>query len=183
MYPHVVLSSPNPWNPQTMNFPSYSESEMAMIEARNVSMVESKSEIEVVNSFQEGFEVDDFNDILLQSLEKRQIGQVTAQGPLKEQELKPPRTFISKKRHSSVTAEDLSDRWCISVKQAQLTLDATSRRLIRSPCVLNRIRASFRSPWSFGTRLACGRPLLRFPGLKYWPIACCAGVSVGSLRA
>ena len=132
MYPHVVLSSPNPWNPQTMNFPSYSESEMAMIEARNVSMVEVKSEVEVMNSFQEGFEIDDFNDILLQSIEKRQVGQVMASGPLKEEDLKPPKTFISKKRHSSVTAEDLSDRWCISVKQAQLTLDATTRRLIRS---------------------------------------------------
>ena len=83
-----------------MHFPSYSESEMGMIETRNVSMVEAKSEVEAMKSFQEGFEIDDFNDILLQNIKPRQIGQVIAEGPLEEDELKPPRTFISNCRGS-----------------------------------------------------------------------------------
>ena len=136
MYPHVQLSSQEPWNPQTMNFPSYSESEMAKIETRNISSVKARNEVEVMNSCEEGFEIEDFNDILIQSLNSRRIEQVSKEvvsyGPLKESDMLPPRTFISNKRHSSVTAEDLSERWCISVRQAQLTLDATTRKFIRS---------------------------------------------------
>ena len=44
----------------------------------------------------------------------------------------PRKTFISKDRHSAVTAEDLSDRLNISVAQAAMTLRATTRKLVRS---------------------------------------------------
>ena len=53
-------------------------------------------------------------------------------GPLDENMMEPRRTFISKDRHSSMTPEDLSERWCISVAQATLTLKATTRKLVRS---------------------------------------------------
>ena len=51
---------------------------------------------------------------------------------LREAEVQPQRTFISKDRHSNMTPEDLSERWGISVAQAALTLKATTRRLLRS---------------------------------------------------
>ena len=43
-----------------------------------------------------------------------------------------PRTFISSKRHSSTTPEDLSERWGLSLAQAALTLKASTQRLTRS---------------------------------------------------
>ena len=52
--------------------------------------------------------------------------------PLSERLMESPKTFISKHRHSSMTPEDLSERWCISVAQAALTLKATTRKLVRS---------------------------------------------------
>ena len=43
-----------------------------------------------------------------------------------------PRPFLSSKRHSSTTPEDLSEQWDLSLVQAALTLKATTQRLIRS---------------------------------------------------
>ena len=74
-----------------------------------------------------------FNDKIISSVDsmKRRIKQLSV-GPIKEEELENPRTFISSDRHSSVKPEDLSERWCISVHQAQMTLNATTRTLKRS---------------------------------------------------
>ena len=43
-----------------------------------------------------------------------------------------PRTFLSSKRHSSTTLEDLIERWGLSLSQATLTLKATTQKLVRS---------------------------------------------------
>ena len=43
-----------------------------------------------------------------------------------------PRTFLSSKRHSSTTLEDLIERWGLSLAQATLTLKATTQKLVRS---------------------------------------------------
>ena len=43
-----------------------------------------------------------------------------------------PRTFLSKNRYFSKTAEDLSERWRLSIYQAALTLKATTQNLTRS---------------------------------------------------
>ena len=53
-------------------------------------------------------------------------------GPLSEDMMEPRKTFIFKDQHSSMTPKDLSERWCISVAQAALTLKATTRKLVRS---------------------------------------------------
>ena len=42
-----------------------------------------------------------------------------------------PLTFLSKNRHSSMTAEDLSERWGLNISQAALTLKATTQKLTR----------------------------------------------------
>ena len=41
-------------------------------------------------------------------------------------------TFISSKRHSRVTAEDLAERWLIGLNQARATMHATTQRGLRS---------------------------------------------------
>ena len=42
------------------------------------------------------------------------------------------RTFLSSKRHSSTTPEDLSKRWGLSLAQATLILKATTQKVVRS---------------------------------------------------
>ena len=43
-----------------------------------------------------------------------------------------PRTFVSKERHTSITASELSDRWLIGLSQATDTLKKTTQRIVRS---------------------------------------------------
>ena len=43
-----------------------------------------------------------------------------------------PRTFLSKNRHSSTTSEDLSNRWGLSISQAEVNLKETTNKLTRS---------------------------------------------------
>ena len=43
-----------------------------------------------------------------------------------------PRTFLSENRHSSMTEEDISKRWGLSIYQAALTLKSTTQKLTRS---------------------------------------------------
>jgi hypothetical protein len=49
-----------------------------------------------------------------------------------EVDVKPRPTFQSSGRHTNVTAQDLSERWCISLHQAAETLKKTTQRIIRS---------------------------------------------------
>ena len=43
-----------------------------------------------------------------------------------------PRKFLSPKKNSSTTTEDLSERWGLRLAQATLTLKATTQKLVRS---------------------------------------------------
>ena len=48
------------------------------------------------------------------------------------QDVSMPQTFLSKNRHSSTTAEGLSERWGLSISQAALNLKASTQKLTRS---------------------------------------------------
>ena len=43
-----------------------------------------------------------------------------------------PHTFISTKRHTDVTPDDLANRWMIGIEQAKSTLNATTQHYVRS---------------------------------------------------
>ena len=53
-----------------------------------------------------------------------------AEGSSSEDEILPPKMFLSTNRHSNTTAEDLSEAFQISVEQAQMTLDTTTQHHI-----------------------------------------------------
>ena len=69
------------------------------------------------------FDIQSFNRRIMKS---SVIETKMAQGPLSEDEILPPKTFLSTNRHSNTTSEDLSEVFQISVEQAQMTLDATT---------------------------------------------------------
>ena len=43
-----------------------------------------------------------------------------------------PRTFVSKERHTSITAAELSERWLIGLSQATDTLNKTTQLIVQS---------------------------------------------------
>jgi hypothetical protein len=156
MYPHITLCSATHWNPREIKFPGISSLEQEEIEVRNIRALATTKQEEGPDEFQEEdllFDIGQFRNRIIssarityadmESMNKRtRINEVKRRGqdlpppilpgPLEEQELTPPHTFLSKDRHSNTTPEELSEKWGLSVAQAALTLKATTRRLIRS---------------------------------------------------
>ena len=144
-FPHIMLCSHQPWNPQQIDLPSISTIEQEEIEWRNVQAVSHSYSDETTL-----FDLDEIRRRIMSCTQhsaaslkvvadRRKIlaaSKVTTSipepGPLEEHEIEPPYTFLSKDRHSSTTPEALSERWGLSIPQAKLTLKATTRNLIRS---------------------------------------------------
>ena len=143
--PHVVLSSRKTWNPRDIIFPKIDYLRRQEIEERSLSSVVTFS-----TNYYVSMTNDQPRPII--DTQSRMISMATKKGTscksdrdtcgisqgtlaiknIREEELQPRKTFISKDRHSDASAEDLSERWGISVAQATMTLKATTRRLVRS---------------------------------------------------
>ena len=61
-----------------------------------------------------------------------------------------PRKFLSENRHSSTTAEDLSERWGLSIPQSALTRKETTQKLTRSAIIP--LARRYRADWMFNVR-------------------------------
>eukprot|EP00980_Cylindrotheca_fusiformis_P016016 scaffold4712_cov68-Cylindrotheca_fusiformis.AAC.1 len=135
---HIVLTSSNPWNPQAVNFPSsdyyYTVNEL---EGVNVAAVHlDAADRRDITSFGDPyceplkiFDIRAFNARIVKSLK---VPVLVSEGPLAEDELKAPRTFVSSQRHTNTTAEDLSEVWGINLEQTRMTLEATTQHHSRS---------------------------------------------------
>ena len=131
-FPHVVLSSPQPWDPHNVVFKQTTRDfESAMEAVRGIHSV-------TVDSFQDEI----YNPYTAVS---RMIHSVKREGDTKshpelvksslhisQNDIPVPSTFQSKSRHTDVSADDLSERWCISVNQAARTIKNTTQRFLRS---------------------------------------------------
>jgi hypothetical protein len=156
---HIVLSSPHYWDPQRIQFPKPHrtvEEEVAEIsEQRMIGGVESVRNIFALgNQVPEAcdtdisddesdsgcttktlYDLDKFQRRLINSVRVHEAPPVRKVSNVKtedEEDIKKPPTFQSTKRHANVSAQDLSERWCISLRQAAETLKRTTQRLIRS---------------------------------------------------
>ena len=135
---HIELTSPRPWNPYEVQFPGLSEIEIGEIEERNISSLEynTKPNDDAKTDFDDAynrplriFDIRAFNARIMKS---SVIPTKISNGPLHEDQLMPPKTFISTSRHSNTTPEDLSEAWNISIEQAKMTLEATTQNHVRS---------------------------------------------------
>ena len=155
--PHITMSSPHPWNPRDVKFPKTSRRVQEEMELRSVAI----SSVSTASQFDTDEPSDDDRTLLdIGDMSSRMISSVRVlEAPTSEQvrlskmkrmevsdhdfagisaktddgdELFAPLTFQSSQRHSTVDAATLSDRWCISVAQAALTLKATTQKYKRS---------------------------------------------------
>ena len=156
MYPHVELSSSTPWTPQSIEFPSLSYSEREEIESRNIASFRRVPD-NYSHDDQLIYDVNSFNSSLISSVRidhdyksKNGISSIKSIGPLSEDEMNSPPTYISTERHSDISPEDLSERWQLSIAQAKLTLGATTQRLSRSAVMP--IARRYRVDRMFGVR-------------------------------
>ena len=137
---HIFLASPSKWNPNEVVFPGNNPSEVNEIESRNVSMIGSNIRgndalIPFDNSYLKPiriFDIQSFNRRIIKSLV---INTKMDLGPFSENEILPPKIFLSTNGCSNTLVEDLSEVFQISVEQAQMTLDATTQHHVRSATI------------------------------------------------
>ena len=103
-YPHVILTSPNNWNPSEIKFPGIGDSEICQIEGRGIGSVGT---IDIHGNFNYDNYLGHDNPYLqpmkifdLRAFNARIIGSVKVpvdyyEGPFSESTLKEPKTFIS----------------------------------------------------------------------------------------
>ena len=118
--PHIEMTSKAPWDPRDVCFP---EPQRLVEEGRLASRVNQIRRIDP----QEGADDGLYNT-------ERFVERLIAQVNVNEMPTDVPtrKTFLSKARHSQVTAEELSDRWCIGLAQAKNTIEVTTQTSARS---------------------------------------------------
>ena len=136
--PHIVLSSPHPWDPAGVTFPKIRR-----------TLEEEIGGVRFISGFSSSFannetETDDFGTSIFNL--SRITRKISSMKLMPESEMltcekdftiSPPDvpvlpTFQSSNRHSDVSAENISERRGISLPQAAKTLKATTQKFLRS---------------------------------------------------
>ena len=126
---HVVLTSALPWNPHNVRFPKPVRSVEEEIAHRHA--VVSATSIKYATYDVED-EVREIQRRLIDSVKVTDIKSSTTISAVVLNDVPTPRTFVSKERHTTITAAELSERWLIGLSQATDTLKKTTQRIVRS---------------------------------------------------
>ena len=114
---HIHLTLDSDWNPHTVQLASAQRAEAEMIGASDIEPgLAQISAVFCCNQMAEAIS------------EQRLIMATTVDVP-------GAKTFISNKRHTQITSEQLSERWNIGLSQAKNTLKVTTQRGVRSAII------------------------------------------------
>jgi hypothetical protein len=131
--PHVVLSSEHDWDPKNVRFPKASRTVEEEI-TRTIGSVNVEGNCCDDNSDEESdsvvFDIGGMSQRMIASVKVQTVPRQVSQ--VEVQDVPQVKTFQSKGRHSTITPEELSERWQIGMAQAKETLKRTTQRLVRS---------------------------------------------------
>ena len=120
--PHIHLSSSATWDPHNVVFPIH-----------RVEEEPHQPQISLISSI--SFSANNLTSTIHDpaTFHLRLISSIQVHAPSKSpEELPSAPTFQSKGRHSSVSPQDLSERWFIGLKKAKDTIKNTTQRILRS---------------------------------------------------
>ena len=128
--PHIALTSSREWNPRDVQFP---EPTHHLEEGRHISNIQRTlhsdgppTPFDLTTNH-----IDD--RAISRIITERLLAEVRVNGEHEEAaDIPLPKTFATSKRHSSVTAEELSERWSIGLAQAHDTIRVTTQNCTRS---------------------------------------------------
>ena len=139
--PHVQLTSPKPWDPHTVRFPKPTLSlEDVMVNNRQVSELHSSLNSTLPQDDPSN-DTDGYSILDLGNIQRRisSMSTVFEKVLTHDDNVTPgqtnaplPPTFQSSERHSDVSPESLSEKWCISLETAQKILYKTTQRFLHS---------------------------------------------------
>jgi hypothetical protein len=121
--PHITLSSQAPWNPRDVQFPT------ATHHVEEGHPLHEIGCVHIVHSFD--LSIPNDNQDITRTIAERLISEVRVGGE-EIPDVPIPRTFTSDKRHTGVSAQDLSERWFIGLAQARETMNITTQNCTRS---------------------------------------------------
>jgi hypothetical protein len=123
---HITLSSAAEWNPRDIQFPS--------IVHHGEEGKYGISQVNVVQHADFDMSTCNFDERSISCLvTDRLLAVVTVDGPdVPVPDVPMPKTFATTKRHSLVTAQELSERWFIGLAQAHETIKVTTQNVTRS---------------------------------------------------
>ena len=133
--PHIVMTLPYPWDPDSVRFPQASRSVQEEVEMRRsnigaIDITRSKSDDNRYDNPQDSngviFDLDTFTSRIISSAKVTEIPRVIYE--VKVHDVPAARTFESKNRHTDVSAEDLSELWHIGVGQVRETIASMGSR-------------------------------------------------------
>ena len=116
---HVTLSSRAAWNPRDVQFPTpthHVEEEMYNISATTMFDLTTVGDSRHIS----------------QMITERLLSEIRVDGNATAVDVPVPRTFATGKRHSDVSAQELSERWFIGIAQAYETIKVTTQNYTRS---------------------------------------------------
>jgi hypothetical protein len=129
--PHVVMSSHAAWNPRDIQFPEQvyhmeeGEEDMTYNLMHNMSAISSERQFDLTSALQDDVPIS-------RIMTERLMATVMVSEVETRPDVPLPRTFASGKRHSDVTAQELSERWFIGLSQAHDTIKVTTQNHVRS---------------------------------------------------
>ena len=124
--PHIVVTSRSPWDPHAVRFPEPTRRVEEGKLAHRVSAIQR-------GDIKPRCCKDQWSDtqcLCTRSITERLIAEVRVPEVLTD--VPGRRTFISQEIHSSVSPEELSERWCIGLTQARNTVQVTTQNIVRS---------------------------------------------------
>ena len=115
--PHIELSSNAPWNPRDVRFPPPTH------------RAEEGLPVHKIHQLQR-FDLSDAREAhLTRDMATSVISEVRVEGSA---DIPLPRSFSSVKRHTGISAKDLSEKWFLGLAQAAETIKATTQKCVRS---------------------------------------------------
>ena len=120
--PHIHLSSSATWDPHNMVFLTH-------------RMEEEEHQTQILSTSSISLSANDLTSTIHDpaNFHSRLISSIQVHAPSKSpEELPSAPTFQSEGRHSSVSPQDLSERWFIGLKKAKDTIKNTTQRVLRS---------------------------------------------------
>ena len=117
---HIELSSNAPWNPRDVRFPEPTHRAEEEHPMNGINELHSSDR----------FDLSEAREInISRVISDRMISEIRVGGPA---DVPIPRTFASDKRHTGISAQDLSERWFIGLAQAHETIKVTTQNCTRS---------------------------------------------------
>ena len=121
--PHIEFTSRSPWNPHDVRFPEPTR----LVEEGRMANCIGKISVHTTESddIRADYDIYSTTGIVERLIAEVRVEDVPSDVPTR-------RTFVSNERHTQVSPEELSDRWCIGLAQAKNTIKITTQKGVRS---------------------------------------------------